>query len=205
MRSLTYNTAKEPLVVAEYGRNVQNMVNYIKTLDSRDKRSQAASTLVDMIFSMTPNLRDQEESRQKVWDHIYMIADYDLDIDSPFPTPEPPSNEAPEKMPYPQTRIMYRYYGKNVESLINKAIAMEPSHKRDYFVNSIASYMKMAYRIFNVEKVSDEIILEHLRELSGNKLNPTQIVELTQNYDTKIHKPSKSSSNRPKGRKKKRR
>lgn len=195
---MEYNSAREQMIIPEYGRNVQKMVQYAATIPDKEQRNSAVQAIVRIIADMNPQMKDQQEFIHKVWDHIYMMADYDLDIDSPFPPPDPETvNEKPERLPYSRNRIRYRYYGKNVEAMINKAMEMEDGDTKDYFINAIASYMKMSYRIWNEEKVSDEIIIHHLDELSGGVFKLDRINELNTNYDThlgKIHKKDSSLS-----------
>lgn len=185
--SLAYNTNKKKLVLPEYGRNIQKMVEKAKSLPTREERTNAVVTIVKIMADMNPQMKDQNEFIHKLWDYVYMMADYDLDVDSPYPPPEREVIEKkPERLPYFNNKIAYRYFGVNVERMIKRGVQLEEGKKKQLFVNAIASYMKMAYRIWNDEKVSDEIILGHLEELSNGKLKLDKLVELNKNYDTHL-------------------
>lgn len=176
------------------------MIEYAATLEDRAKRNSAVYTVVNMILQMNSHMKDQTEFVHKVWDHVHMMADYKLDVDSPFEPPSPELvNKKPEKLPYPHTKKQFRYYGKNVEYMIARALEMKDGEQKDFFINAIASYMKMSYRIFNDEKVSDEVILKHLEEMSGGLIKLDKIVELNSKYDTHL-----TNTSAPKGGYKKR-
>lgn len=177
---MEYNTSRPNLKIPEYGRNVQKMVEHLKTLPTKEERSQAANSIISVMVALNPQLKEQSEYKQKLWDHLFLIGNYDLDIDSPFPPPTRAEMEAPPQKPeYASNHIKYRYYGKNVERMIKHAIDMPEGPMKDNFVNALASYMKMAYRMWNEEKVPDEVILKHLVELSHGKLQLDSIYDLT--------------------------
>lgn len=181
---MEYNSQRADLILPEHGRNIQRMVQYAKTLEDRDERSRAVSKVVKIIAQMNPQMKDNPEFMHKIWDHVHMMADYELDIDAPYPPPDKDKIERkPEKLPYNQNNIAYKHYGKNIELMVKKACAMKPGPSRDYFINAIASYMKMSYRTWNDEKVSDQVILNHLKELSGGQLELDNLIELNKNYD----------------------
>jgi hypothetical protein len=184
---MEYNTGRGEMRIAEYGRNIQKMIAHIKTLPTKEERNKAANAVVNIMTILNPEIRQQSEYKHKLWDHLFVIAGYDLDIDAPFPVP-PPLDQAPPpiKPSYSSNHIKYRYYGKNVERMIQKASAMEPGAERDAFVNALASYMKMAYRVWNEDKVPDEIIIKHVAELSKGKLEIDSITEFAvhnENYN----------------------
>jgi hypothetical protein len=176
---MEYNSQRPTLVLPEHGRNVHQMVNYAKNLETREERTKAIVTIVNMIAQMNPSMKDQTEFQHKLWDHMFIIADYDLDVDSPFPPPKREEVEKkPDRLPYPVHKIRYKHYGKNVELMIQKAIEMPSGQEKDYYVNAIASYMKVSYRKWNDEKVSDQVILDHLEELSNGYLKLDKIIDL---------------------------
>ena len=198
---MEYNSERERLILPEHGRNIQKMVNYAKNLEDRDERSRAAATIVNIIAQMNPQMKDQTEFIHKIWDHVHIMADFDLDVDSPFP---PPKKEEvmrkPERLDYPTHVIQYKHYGKNIEIMIQKAVSMGPGPEKDFFVNAIASYMKMAYRKWNDEKVSDQVILKHMEELSGGHLQLDNIIDLNKGYDPNMQKSQqKRDSNKGQG------
>ncbi len=181
---MQYNSQRQPLVLPEHGRNVHQMVHYAKNLETREERTRAIVTIVNMIAQMNPSMKDQTEYLHKLWDHMFIIADYDLDVDSPFPPPNKEEVEKkPERLPYPVHQIRYKHYGKNIELMIQKAIEMPSGQAKDYYVNAIASYMKVAYRKWNDEKVSDQVIMDHLEELSGGYLKIDKIIDLQKGND----------------------
>lgn len=175
---MKYNTAREELKIAEYGRNIQKMVAYIKSLPDKEERTKAANTVINVMVTLNPLLKEQSEYRHKLWDHLYIIADYDLDVDSPFPPPTPLEQVAkPNKPAYASNHIRYRFYGKNVERMINRAADMEDGPAKNEFVNALASFMKMAHRVWNEDKVPDEIIIQHIHDLSKGKVIVSEIRE----------------------------
>lgn len=175
---MKYNTSRVELKFPEYGRSVQKMVDHIKTLPDKAERTKAANTLVNIIVSLNPALKEQSEYKHKLWDHLYYIADFDFDVDSPFPPPTPLElAPKPQKPSYASNHIRYRFYGKNVELMINKAIEMEDGPEKNAFVNALGSYMKMAHRVWNEDKVPDEIIIQHIKEFSKGAIEVTEINE----------------------------
>ena len=177
--NMEYNTVRAPMRISEYGRNVQRMAAHIKTLATKAERTTAANTLINVMGQLNPTVKEQSDYKQKLWDHLFMIAGYELDVDAPFPKPEPPlPNVRPNKPSYNNNRIRYRYYGRNVELMLKKAAAMDPSPSKEAFLNVIASFMKMAYRVWNDDKVPDNIIIEHIRELTGGKAELKEINEM---------------------------
>lgn len=167
------------------------MVTYAKSLETREERTKAIHTIVNIIAQMNPSMKDQTEFLHKLWDHMFIMADYDLDVDAPFSPPKQEEVEKrPERLPYPVHKIRFKHYGKNVELMIQKAIEMPSGQEKVYYVNAIASYMKMAYRKWNDEKVSDQVIMDHLEDLSGGYLKVDKIIDLHRSNDA-------SASNKP--------
>lgn len=172
MHNMTYNSENNKLVYREYGRNVQRLVEQAVLIENREKRNQAAYAIIALMGQMHPHLKNIEEFRHKLWDQLYAISDFKLDIDAPYPKPTREQvRQQPEKIEYPQERIRFKHYGKNVENLIAKAIKMPPGEKRLAFAKVIAGYMKMVYRNWNQEHVNDEIIKNDLSTLSKGVLD----------------------------------
>lgn len=166
-----YNTTRSELILAEYGRNVQNMVKYIITLPTKEERNKYAQAVIDLMGFLNPHLRDVADFKHKLWDHLHIISNYQIDVDSPYPKPTPESKEVkPTHIGYPQQRIKYKHYGKTVEKLIATAIAEEQPERKAAMVQGIANFMKMAYVQWNKDNVADEVILKNLAELSGGAL-----------------------------------
>jgi uncharacterized membrane protein YgcG len=170
---MEYNSSREELIIPEYGRHIQNMIRYARGIEEKEKRQQFIETIVGLMMQMHPQNRNLEDYRDKLWRHVFQIAEYDLVVDTPsgyIPTHED-SRKKPDRVPYPSKETRFRHYGHNVQKLIAKAIKMEDGEKKDGFVQVIGSYMKLAYRTWNREHyVSDDIIIEDLEHLSGGKL-----------------------------------
>ncbi|PVH23892.1 DUF4290 domain-containing protein [Sphingobacterium corticibacter] len=166
-----YNSTRSHLILAEYGRNVQNMVDYICTISDREERNRLAQVVIDMMGVLNPHLRDVSDFKHKLWDHLYIISDFKIDVDSPYPIPERGQlRQKPETLAYPQKRIRYKHYGRTVEDMINKAIAQPEPEYTERMALSIANFMKMAYLSWNKDSVSDEHIIQDLKELSKGAL-----------------------------------
>ncbi|HOY17105.1 MAG TPA: DUF4290 domain-containing protein [Haliscomenobacter sp.] len=172
--NMEYNSQKDELIIPEYGRNVQNMILYAKTIEDDRARQQVVEEIIDMMMMMHPQNRNLEDYRIKLWRHVFKIASYDLKV-SPPPgiTPSPADdNKKPDKVNYPTAEPGFRHYGNNVQRLIRRAIEMEPGPKRNGFVATIASYMKLAYRTWNKEHfVSDDVIKTDLEIISNGQLS----------------------------------
>ncbi|WP_246141533.1 DUF4290 domain-containing protein [Phaeodactylibacter luteus] len=184
---MEYNSNRENLIIPEYGRNVQKMIAYAKELESREMRQAVIEKIIDMMQMMHPQSRSIEDYRERLWKHVFRIADYDLDVDYPYgdPPTEDEKRKKPDQVPYPVMEARYRHYGHNVQVLIKKAREMEEGPKREGFVSTIGSYMKLAYRTWNKEHyVSDEVIKGDLESLSGGELSMSEnesIENLTNN------------------------
>lgn len=168
---MEYNTERNHLVLREYGRNVQKLIEYACTVEDDERRNKIAKYIIEMLGQMNPHLRNVEEFRHKLWDHLAIISDYKLQVDSPYP---PPKKEdvfgKPEHIGYPKHKIRYRHYGKNVEDMIQRAREMEDPEKRERFVEVIANYMKMVYTNWSRENVNDEAIRLDIENLSEGDL-----------------------------------
>ena len=166
-----YNTARGLMQISEYGRNIQKMVEYAIAEPNRDKRNKLATALINLMGMLNPHLRDVADYKHKLWDHLFVISDFKLDVDSPYPIPTRESvTSKPAMMNYPQRRIRYRFYGKNVEQMIDKASNMEDGPVKAGFINLIGSFMKQACKNWNEEQLSDEEILTHLEMLSEGRI-----------------------------------
>ena len=171
---MDYNTSKEFLKIREYGRNVQNLVNYAKTIEDRKERTRVAKYIIELMSQLNPQYKNIDEYRQKLWDHLYYISNFELDVDSPFPMPDP--NEfikifkQNDRMEYPMHDITYRHYGKNVESMVKKASNTEDPEKQKAFAEVIGNFMKLAYNNWNHENVTDEVIIADLKRISNGEL-----------------------------------
>ncbi len=177
-----YNSTRPKLILAEYGRNVQNMVDYICTLDNKEERNRLAQVVIDMMGVLNPHLRDVSDFKHKLWDHLYIISDFKIDVDSPYPIPNQEEiYHKPQPLNYPNHNIRFKHYGYTVEEMIQKAKAITNEEARQKMTLSIANFMKMAYLTWNKDSVSDDQILMDLRSLSHGELvlpNDTVLTKL---------------------------
>lgn len=174
-----YNTTRNELILAEYGRNVQNMVKYIIELPDREERNKYAQAVIDLMGFLNPHLRDVADFKHKLWDHLHIISGYKIDVDSPYPKPTPEAALVkPDHIGYPQQKIRYKHYGKTVEVMIEKAKAVDEPQLRAAMVQGIANFMKMSYVTWNKDSVADETIFKNLRELSQGALEPDESINL---------------------------
>jgi len=163
---------KQELLLREYGINVQNIVKYILTVPDKADRTRMATLLVNLMAKLNPSLREIQDSPQKLWNHLYVMSDAKLDVDSPYPLSAMEYlNDKPQRMELPTQVPTYKHYGKNVEHLIQRAIALENPQERENAIISIGKLMKTLYRTYNRDNITDEIILNNLRELSKGKLD----------------------------------
>ncbi len=171
MTGLEYNSTRPYLSLPEYGRNVQKMVSFCKGVEDKEERNKVAQAIIKVMGQLNPHLRDIEDYTHKLWDHLYIMADFDLDVDSPYPIPQKETfQEKPARIAYPTGRPKYGHYGKAVQELIKKATDMEDPAEKKYLVNLIANLMKRFYLTWNRDSVRDEVILGHILELSDGKL-----------------------------------
>ena len=168
---LEYNTSREALGMYEYGRNVQKMVEDLKTIPDKEKRTTQAKAIVKVMEILNPQVRSQEDYEHKLWDHLYMIADFDLDVDSPFPCPIKEEFETkPVPLPMKGTKIKATHYGRNIERILD-LIASEPDGEvKTELIKSLAIYMRQQYLIWNKDSVSDETIFSDIQKLSEGKI-----------------------------------
>ncbi len=168
---MEYNTQRDLLSISEYGRNIQKMIEYACQVENKEERNKMAKTIVRIMAQMTPQSKDITDYEQRLWNHLIVISDYKLDVDAPFPKPDPAEvNKKPERVPYSNHKIKYKPYGYLVELLIKKAVETEEGPARVAFTESLANLMKKSYLSWNRDSVNDIVIFNHLKELSGGKL-----------------------------------
>lgn len=179
-----YNTQRKRMALPEYGRNVQKMVDHIKSIEDRDERNRAAKTIIQIMGNLNPHLRDVGDFKHKLWDHLALIADFELDIDSPYPVPEPSKfQEKPKEVPYQQGNIRYLHYGRIIELMIDAASEKEDGEEKEYLTSLIVNQMKKSYITWNRGQVADEVIIGDLLLLSGGKLKMTEGVRILETKD----------------------
>lgn len=174
-----YNTQRKRMALPEYGRNVQKMVDHIKTIEDRNERNRAAHTIIQIMGNLNPHLRDEGDFKHKLWDHLALIANFELDIDSPYPQPEKQKlMEKPNMVPYKQGNIRFLHYGGIIKVLIDAASEMKDGDAKEYFTTLIVNQMKKSYITWNRNQVADEQIISDLNLLSEGRLKMTDGVKI---------------------------
>ncbi len=167
---MDYNSKRKKLPLPEYGRNIQNMVDYLLTIEDKEKRNRSAKAVIDVMGNLYPYLRDVAEFNHKLWDHLAIMADFKLDIDYPYEPPTPDTLlEKPNTVPYNQNRIKYKHYGLVMEKMIDRVGDFEGEEK-EILINLLANHMKKSFLAWNKDAVEDEKIFMDLEELSENKI-----------------------------------
>ena len=196
-----YNSTRNKLILSEYGRNVQNMVKYIVALPTKEERNRYAQVVIDLMGFLNPHLRDVADFKHKLWDHLHIISDYQIDVDSPYPKPSPESiHLKPAPLRYPHQRIKYKHYGKTIELMIEKAKSIEDPDRKRHMVQAVANFMKMAYVQWNKDSVTDESILSDLFALSGGTLKLEENINLNRVEFRPNNFPSQNNNNNNRGR-----
>lgn len=168
---MEYNTTLPKIIVPEYGRNIQRMIDFACTVEDKEERNKIAKSIVKVMGQVNSQYKDSEDFLQKLWDHLFIISDFKLDVESPFPIPQKEQLlKKPQKMKYPSQKIKYRHYGHSIQQFILKAAEMEDGEEKDSFTYYIANMMKKNYLMYNRETVGDELIIRQLDELSEGKL-----------------------------------
>ncbi len=170
---MEYNSGRDLLTIPEYGRNVQKLILHAKTIENAEERQQFTDRIVDLMMQMSPQSKNMDDARQRLWQHVFHIAGYDFDVAPPedIEISEEYEDRRPDPMDYPVKGVRFRHYGHNVQNLIQKALLMEEGPIRDGFVETIGNYMKLAYKTWNREHyISDEIIINDLETLSNGEL-----------------------------------
>ena len=168
---MEYNTQREQIEMTEYGRYVKQMVEFIKTMPGKESRTKAANAIVHAMMTVQPGPRDMIDYKRKLWDHLMLMSDFKLDVDSPYPLPEPNKKEIAQFLNYSVPyEVRFRFYGRYVEKMVKKAVEMEDGEDKTELVRLIANTMKKLYLTWNKDSVKDEIIIEQLNILSEGKL-----------------------------------
>lgn len=166
-----YNTQRPDIILREYGRNLQKMVRHLLTIEDAEKRNQQAKIVVEMMRQLSPNPNSQDQI-QKIWDDMQIMGDFNLDIESPFPKPEPELlGKKPKRMDYNTNKLRKKHYGRNVDLMIEEIVKIEDEKEKHEATVFLAKMMKSFYNTWNKEVLDDEIILNDLREMSGFRLN----------------------------------
>jgi len=196
-----YNSQQKKLILPEYGRHIQEMVDYLQTVESRDDRNKMAKALINIMGNLTPGMRDNPEFRNKLWNHLAQMANYELDVDYPCEiTQREAFLKPPSKLPYPSNNIRHKHYGGIAKAFIRKFTEMPDSESKTVLLEMLANHMKKLYLVWNKEAVSDEQIFSDINEMAGNVslINPTTRLNETRDilYRNKKVKPIKRSNSR---------
>lgn len=193
-------TFKQDLLLREYGRNVQDLVNYITRVEDRAERTRLSQLLINLMAKLNPTLRDTQDYQQKLWNHLYVMSGSTLDVDAPYKLSAMEYlNDKPQKIEYPLDTPRYKHYGKNVELLIERATELEDEQERDAAIVSLGKLMKTLYRSYNKDSITDGVILDDIRQLSKGKLNmDLAYIERNNLFESNV-KPQQDNQNQNQG------
>lgn len=176
--NLEYNTEREHLIIPEYGRHLQKMINHAKTRETKEERERLAKSIIAVMGNLQPHLRDVADFQHKLWDQLFIMSNFELDVDSPFPKPSRELlSERPAPLEYPQTHPKYRFYGNNIKTMIDVANTWEDGEMKEALVYTIANHMKKCFLNWNKDTVEDIVIFDHLYELSNGNIDLRQSKE----------------------------
>jgi hypothetical protein len=191
MENMEYNTTRNHLIMREYGRHIQKMIEYLLTLEDKEVRQRNAYAVIELMGFLNPHLKNVEDFRHKLWDHLFLVSDFKLDVESPYPIPTAETLRArPKPLPYPKRYPKFSHLGKNLELVINKALKEENPEKRQGFANAVAYYMKLAYNNWHKEQVHDDAIQSELSTLTDGQL------EFTNTPFVRTHRPNEGREGR---------
>ena len=172
IEDIEYNTERPKLIIPEYGRHMQKMVDQAIVIEDREERNKVAKSIIAVMGNLNPHLRDVPDFQPMLWDQLFIISDFKLDVDSPFPIPTREElAERPEPLEYPQNFPRYRFYGNNIKRMIDVAVSWEEGDKKEGLVLTIANHMKKCFLNWNKDTVEDDVIFNHLLELSDGKID----------------------------------
>ena len=168
---MNYNTKREQLIIPEYGRHVQKMVKYATSIKDKEERQKCVQAIISYMGQLNPHLRDIPDYKHKLWDHLFIMSDFKLEVDSPYDKPSPEKlSEKPDLVKYPKTKFSFSYYGKHIETMIETAVKMEDGEEKYILTGMIVNHMKKCYIAWSKSSIDDQIILKHLEKLSKGKL-----------------------------------
>ena len=176
MDTLVYNTQKKKLIIPEYGRHIHQMIDQAVALKDKEKRNEMAKAIIGVMGNLNPHLRDVPDFKHKLWAQLFIMSDFKLDVDSPFdkPSKEVYEKRKPNKLDYPQNYPKYRFYGNNIKRMIDFTIEWDNFDLKEKLILTIANHMKKCFLNWNKEAVDDQVILDHLLDLSDGKLKVSE-------------------------------
>ena len=194
--NLEYNTEREHLIIPEYGRHMQKMINHAKTRETKEERNKLAKAIIAIMGNMQPHLRDVPDFQHKLWDQLFIMANFELDADCPFEKPTKELlEERPEPLKYPQNFPKYRFYGNNIKTMIDVANTWEDGELKEALLYTVANHMKKCFLNWNKDTVEDYVIYNHLFELSDGKIDLRDSEEKLTDSTSLLRTKNKYSSN----------
>jgi len=194
---MKYNTAEKRLALPEYGRNIQNMVDYCLTIEDREERNRCANAIINTMGNLFPHLRDVNDFKHILWDHLAIMADFKLDVDYPYDIIKKENlHKRPPRLAYSNSKITYRHYGQALEQMIEKANELEEGEEKDVLIRMLANHMKRSFIVWNKDSVDDRKILTDLNELSEGKISLNEeSYKLVENKDIQSQNQSRNNNN----------
>jgi len=181
---MEYNTEREKIVISEYGRNIQLMIRHLMDIEDRRQRTEAAYFVINVMAQMNPQVKESNDYSHKLWDHLHIIANYELDVDGPFPKPTPEMQQKkPEHIGYQKNNIRYGHYGQYVYDVVKKVKEMEDGPKKQAILVNIANQMKRDYLNWNRDTVNDLLILDDLYKISEGAITLPMDTKLTPTFE----------------------
>lgn len=169
--NLEYNSEREDLIIPEYGRHIQKMVNMAINCKDKVERNNMSKAIIGVMGNLNPHLRDVPDFQHKLWDQLFIMSQFQLDVDSPYSKPiKEVFEQKPKKLNYPQNHPKYRFYGNNIKKMIDVAVTWDDGEMKSQLVYIIANHMKKCFLNWNKDTVEDSVIFQHLTELSGGKI-----------------------------------
>jgi len=204
---IEYNTEREHLIIPEYGRHIQKMINHAKAQETKEERNKLAKSIIAVMGNMQPHLRDVADFQHKLWDQLFIMSNFELDADSPYGAPSKEElSERPQPLKYPQNFPKYRFYGNNIKTMIDVANTWEDGEMKEALTYTIANHMKKCFLNWNKDTVEDDVIYDHLFELSDGKINlkntDEDLTDSTRLMKASSGKKYSNSSNKKSGQKK---
>lgn len=195
--SLEYNSDRPKLIIPEYGRHIQKMVQAAIAEENSEKRNKMAQAIVEVMGNISPQQKNIPDVQHKLWDQLFIMSDFKLDVAAPYPKPTAEeTNKSPEPLQYPENNPKYRFYGNNIKRMIDEAKSWEKGPKKEALILAIANHMKKCYLNWNKDTVEDKIIFDHLFELSDGHINLNKIDEDLSDASDLVNSKRKSSKSR---------
>jgi hypothetical protein len=178
---MEYNTQRPQMLLPEYGRNVQKMITHALEIENREERNLASKAIIEVMGQLNPHLRDEDDYRHKLWTHLFIMSDFKLDVDSPYDKPDLEIlYEKPQHMDYPKGNIKFGHYGKYTESILKQTSKEEDAEVKEYLTNTMANFMKKQFLAYNNDAVENNVIAQHLSEITNGELtleNPDSLMQ----------------------------